>query len=173
MNSLQKQTKSPNPTNKNTHTHTSLENFWKNSINVLYAQIYCKFICDPLPTCNRQLKVWRVKFKQTFTQADKLTNILTANRPSWLLDVFCLQTSPDAKYNQITFFFPLMKHQRIKHTASKAKQNTETQPWNSSDTSGKHKTSKAQHLSAVYDHAKLIWMPPMQAKYRQSHGGSQ
>lgn len=80
---IAKTNKKPKPNKqKHTHTHTSLENFWKNSINVLYAQIYCKFICDPLPTCNRQLKVWRVKFKQTFTQADKLTNILTANRPS-------------------------------------------------------------------------------------------
>lgn len=47
--------------------------------------------------------------------------------------------------------FPLLKHHRMKHTASKAKQNTDT-------------TLKIQwHL----------WMPPMWVIYRQNHGGSQ
>lgn len=55
--------------------------------------------------------------------ADKLTSILIANRASWLLDVFCLQASPDAHYIQITS--PFSSHEasedQIYYIQSKAK----------------------------------------------------
>lgn len=112
---------------------------WK-KLRILFVfsiEMYHKFNCDPPPTQTRQLKVWRIKSKQTFTQADKVnqySHCIKAKLTAWCL----LPSSKSwctAHPNYIPLS-PLMKHQRIKHPKQSK---TEKQPWNSSDTSAEVK----------------------------------